>query len=59
MDWTACPAVERSAKTLSGAWRFKNTRVPVKAFFENLKISAVRSRTERGLHEVFWGEVLP
>jgi uncharacterized protein (DUF433 family) len=37
MDWSACPGVERSADTLSGAWRFKNTRVPVKALFENLE----------------------
>ena len=40
MDWTACSAVERSADTLSGAWRFKNTRVPVKALFENLESGA-------------------
>ena len=40
MDWTACQAVERSADTLSGAWRFKNTRVPVKALFENLESGA-------------------
>ena len=32
--------VERSADTLSGAWRFKNTRVPVKALFENLESGA-------------------
>ena len=25
---------------LSGAWRFKNTRVPVKALFENLESGA-------------------
>ena len=40
MDWTACSAVERSADTLSGAWRFKNTRVPVIALFENLESGA-------------------
>jgi uncharacterized protein (DUF433 family) len=40
IDWTSCPAVERSADTLSGTWRFKNTRVPVKAFFENLESGA-------------------
>jgi len=40
MDWSACPEVERSADTLSGAWRFKNTRVPVKALFENLESGA-------------------
>ena len=32
--------MERSADTLSGAWRFKNTRVPVKALFENLESGA-------------------
>ena len=40
IDWSECPAVERSADTLSGAWRFKNTRVPVKALFENLESGA-------------------
>jgi uncharacterized protein (DUF433 family) len=40
IDWSACPAVERSADTLSGAWRFKNTRVPVKGLFENLESGA-------------------
>ncbi|PYL79890.1 MAG: DUF433 domain-containing protein [Verrucomicrobia bacterium] len=40
IDWTACLAVERSADTLSGVWRFKNTRVPVKALFENLESGA-------------------
>jgi uncharacterized protein (DUF433 family) len=40
MDWSACPAVERSEDTLSGALRFKNTRVPVKALFENLESGA-------------------
>ena len=40
IDWSACSAVERSAETLSGAWRFKNTRVPVKALFENLESGA-------------------
>ena len=37
---SACPAVERSADTLRGAWRFRNTRVPVKALFENLESGA-------------------
>jgi len=40
IDWSACAAVERSADTLSGAWRFKRTRVPVKALFENLESGA-------------------
>ena len=40
IDWSACLEVERSADTLSGAWRFKNTRVPVKPLFENLESGA-------------------
>jgi uncharacterized protein (DUF433 family) len=40
LDWNACPAVERSDAKVSGAWVFRNTRVPVKAFFENLESGA-------------------
>lgn len=38
--WTNCAAVERHADRLSGAWVFKNTRVPVRALFENLEDGA-------------------
>jgi uncharacterized protein (DUF433 family) len=37
MDWTECPAVERIPGKVSGAWLFRNTRVPVKALFENIE----------------------
>jgi uncharacterized protein (DUF433 family) len=37
LDWSQCPAVERIAGKVSGAWLFKNTRVPVKALFENIE----------------------
>jgi uncharacterized protein (DUF433 family) len=37
MDWSACPAVERDPEKVSGAWVFRNTRVPVVALFENLE----------------------
>lgn len=40
LDWSQCPAVERSPTKLSGAWTFKHTRVPVKALFENLESNA-------------------
>ena len=40
IDWSSCPSVERSSDTLGDAWRFKNTRVPVKALFENLESGA-------------------
>lgn len=39
-DWSQCPAVERGAGKVSGAWVFKGTRVPVKALFENLEDGA-------------------
>lgn len=38
--WSECPAIERSADKVSGAWVFKGTRVPVKALFENLEDGA-------------------
>ncbi|HET7461230.1 MAG TPA: DUF433 domain-containing protein [Longimicrobium sp.] len=37
MDWAACPAVERDAERVSGAWTFRGTRVPIAALFENLE----------------------
>lgn len=40
LDWTSCPAVERSLARVSGAWLFRGTRVPVKALFENLEDGA-------------------
>lgn len=39
-DWSSCTAIERSADRLSGAWIFRETRVPVKALFENLEDGA-------------------
>ncbi len=37
LDWSECPVVERIPGKVSGAWLFKNTRVPVKALFENIE----------------------
>ena len=39
-NWSSCTAVERSPDKLSGAWTFRQTRVPVKALFENLEDGA-------------------
>jgi uncharacterized protein (DUF433 family) len=36
-NWNDCPAVERDEDRVSGAWVFRNTRVPVAALFENFK----------------------
>ena len=40
IDWAQCSAVERTPAKGSGAWVFKNTRVPVRALFENLEDGA-------------------
>jgi uncharacterized protein (DUF433 family) len=40
LDWSLCPAVERSPEKVSGAWVFRGTRVPVSALFENLESGA-------------------
>jgi len=40
LDWADCHQVERSEKTLSGAWVFRGTRVPVRVLFENLESGA-------------------
>jgi uncharacterized protein (DUF433 family) len=37
LDWNNCRAVERNPEKVSGAWVFKDTRVPVRALFENLE----------------------
>jgi uncharacterized protein (DUF433 family) len=38
--WKDCEAVEQVAGKLSGAWVFRDTRVPVAALFENLRSGA-------------------
>ena len=37
LDWSQCPAVESVPGRRSGAWVFKNTRMPVATVFENLE----------------------
>jgi uncharacterized protein (DUF433 family) len=40
LDWSQCPAVESIPDRRSGAWVFKNTRMPVATVFENLEVGA-------------------
>ena len=37
LDWSQCPAVESVPDRRSGAWVFKDTRMPVATVFENLE----------------------
>ena len=36
LDWNQCDAVESIPGRVSGAWTFKDTRMPVSVVFENL-----------------------
>ena len=40
LDWSQCSAVESVPGRLSGAWVFRDTRMPVSAVFENLEAGA-------------------
>jgi uncharacterized protein (DUF433 family) len=37
LDWRQCPAVESIPGKVSGAWVFKDTRMPVATVFQNLE----------------------
>jgi uncharacterized protein (DUF433 family) len=40
LDWSKCPAVESVPDRRSGAWVFRDTRMPVATVFENLEVGA-------------------
>ena len=40
LDWSQCPAVESIPGKVSGAWLFRDTRMPVSIVFENLEAGA-------------------
>ena len=40
LDWSQCPAVESVPGKVSGAWVFKDTRMPVSIVFDNLEAGA-------------------
>lgn len=37
LDWSQCPVVESIPGKVSGAWVFRDTRLPVATVFENLE----------------------
>ncbi len=37
LDWSQCPAVESIPGKVSGAWVFRDTRLPVATVIENLE----------------------
>ena len=40
LDWSQCPAVESVPGRRSGAWVFRDTRMPVATVFENLEVGS-------------------
>jgi len=40
LEWSQCPAVESVPNRRSGAWVFRDTRMPVATVFENLEAGA-------------------
>jgi len=47
LDWSQCPAVESVPGKVSGAWVFRNTRMPVATVFENLEDLSVEEVMEQ------------
>ena len=47
LDWSQCPAVESVPDRRSGAWVFRNTRMPVATVFENLEDMSIEEVIEQ------------
>ncbi len=50
MDWSQCEAVESVPGKVSGAWIFRDTRVPVSLVFENLEAEATIDEVAEWFH---------
>lgn len=50
LDWSQCPGVESIPGKVSGAWVFKDTRMPVSAVFENLEAGATIEEISEWFH---------
>lgn len=47
LDWSQCAAVERDPAKVSGAWVFRDTRLPVATVIENLEDLSVEEVMEQ------------
>ncbi len=47
LDWTQCPAVECIPGKVSGAWVFRDTRLPVATVIENLEDLSIEEVMEQ------------
>jgi uncharacterized protein (DUF433 family) len=50
LDWSQCTAVESVPGKVSGAWVFKDTRMPVSIVFDNLEVGASISEIMEWFH---------
>jgi len=50
LDWSQCSAVESVPGRLSGAWVFRDTRLPVSVVFENLEAGATIDEITEWFH---------
>ena len=50
LDWSACSAVESIPGKVSGAWLFRDTRMPVSLVFENLEAGATVDEITEWFH---------
>jgi uncharacterized protein (DUF433 family) len=50
LDWSQCPAVESTPGKVSGAWVFRDTRMPVSIVFENLEAGATIDEIPEWFH---------
>ncbi len=50
LDWSKCPAVESIPGKVSGAWVFKDTRMPVSIVFENFESGATIDEITEWFH---------
>jgi uncharacterized protein (DUF433 family) len=50
LDWLQCPAVESIPGKVSGAWVFRDTRMPVSIVFENLESGATADEIMEWFH---------
>lgn len=49
-DWSQCPAVESIPGKVSGAWVFRDSRLPVSIVFENLEAGATIDEITEWFH---------
>ena len=47
LDWSQCPAVESVPRKVSGAWVFRDNRLPVATVIENLEDLSVEEVMEQ------------